>query len=752
MASGTTLGKAYVQIMPSTEGMKANLTQLMSGDAESAGQSAGNSFAGKFKSIIASAGIAAAFAKVMQSTISEGAKLQQSYAGGVTTIYGEAADSVRGFAKEASSYGMSMNDYSEQAVSFGASLKQAYGGDAVKAANAANTAIMDMSDNQAKMGTDISSIQDAYQGFAKQNYTMLDNLKLGYGGTKTEMERLLSDAEKISGVHYDISNLGDVYSAIHVIQDNLGLTGVAAEEASTTFSGSFDAMKAAASNLGGSIAIGENVKPAFDELIKTTKTFIVDNFIPMIQQIGTSIVDLLPEQIKQLIPVIETLGAAFVGLKLAMSISSAISGASAAFGTFSTAMTAAGGGLKGLLSALSLNPFTIIIAAIAGAVAALVILYNNSETFRAFVGELWAQIQSFVAWITPIVTTVVDSIISGVQSMLSACQPIIDAMIQAFKNAFDMICAIWDFFAPYFQAKWDAIVTIFTPVAETLGNFFQTAWTVIQDIWSVVADFFATIWNTIAGIFKVVEDVFRGDFSGAWDAIKDIVGHWGDFFSNTWNSISNIFDAVTGFFSGVFQGAWDGICNVWNGAGDFFGGVWGAISGWFTALPGNALQWGQDMIQGFIDGIGDMIGGIGDAIGNVVGTITDFLHFSKPDKGPLREYEKWMPDFIGGLASGIDNNSYKITDAMKSLTSDMSIGTDITGSVKQASVSSESSAALLNGSVPSSVSDKASVTSSNTQSVVINVYPPENSNNKEIAEYVMDEMQKKTKRKETVFG
>ena len=571
-----------------------------------------------------------------------------------------------------------------------------------------------------------------------------------YGGTKTEMERLLADAEKISGVHYDISNLGDVYSAIHVIQDNLGLTGVAAEEASTTFSGSFDAMKAAASNLGGSIAIGENVKPAFDELMKTTKTFVVDNFIPMIQQIGTSIVDLLPGPIKQMIPVIESLGAAFVGLKLAMSISNAVSGASAAFGTFSTAMAAAGGGLKGLMSALSLNPFTIIIAAIAGAVAALVILYNNSETFRAFVGELWAQIQSFVVWITPIVKTVIDSIISGVQSMLSACQPIIDAMIQAFKNAFDMICAIWDFFAPYFQALWDALVIIFTPVAETLGNFFQTAWTVIQNIWSVVADFFATIWNTIAGIFKVVEDVFRGDFSGAWDAIKDIVGHWGDFFGNTWNAISNIFDAVTGFFSGVFQGAWDGICNVWNGAGDFFGGVWDAISGWFTDLPGNALQWGKDMIQGFIDGIGDMIGGIGDAIGNVVGTITDFLHFSKPDKGPLREYEKWMPDFVTGLASGISDNAYKVTDAVKGMASEMSIDTAVSGSITASESSAKSvGSAGVSGLLSSAVNNSNSTSS---QNLTVNVYPSEGMNERQLAEYVMEEIQKKTKRKETVFG
>jgi phage-related protein len=729
--TGTTIGKAYVQIMPSTEGMKANLTQAMGGEAESAGASAGNSFASKFKSFMIAAGIATAFTVVLKSAIDEGAKLQQSYMGGVSTIYDDAADSVRTFAKQASSYGMSMNDYSEQAVSFGASLKQAYGGDAVKAANAANIAIMDMSDNQAKMGTSIGSIQDAYQGFAKQNYTMLDNLKLGYGGTKTEMERLLADAEKISGVHYDISNLGDVYSAIHVIQGSLGLTGVAAEEASTTFSGSFSAMKSSAENFMGSLALGDNIEPALSQLLSSVNTFINGNLIPLLGTIGNSIITALPDIMSGIGTLIGEMIKGFVdhipdfiaaGGQLIDAVISGITGKDSTVGTtiaatFGNALTA----LQPVFTAITI-----------------------------FVSTIWTQLQSFITWITPIIQTVATSIFTAVQGLVTTLQPVIDAIVLAFQNAFDMICAIWNFFAPFFQALWDALVIIFTPVVETLGNLFQTAWTVIQNVWSVVTDYFATIWNTIAGIFKVVEDVFRGDFSGAWDAIKDIVGHWGDFFGNTWNAISNIFDAVTGFFSGVFQGAWDGICNIWNGVGDFFGGVWDAISGWFTALPGNALQWGKDMIQGFIDGIGDMIGGIGDAIGNVVGTITDFLHFSKPDRGPLREYEKWMPDFIGGLASGISDNAYKVTDAVKEMASDMSIETAVSGSLiaNESSANSFGSAGvsgLLNGAVNNS-------SSTSSQNLTVNVYPSEGMDEKKLAEYVMEEIQKKTKRKETVFG
>lgn len=280
--AGATLGTAYVQIRPTAQGITGSITNAIAPEAQAAGTAAGNTIGAFAKKAIAAAAIGAAVVKGIQAAMSEGAKLQQSYFGGVDTLYEGAADSVRAYAREAAQAGISMNDYSEQAVSFGAALKQAYGGDVTKAAQAANTAILDMADNSAKMGTDIHSVQDAYQGFAKQNYTMLDNLKLGYGGTKTEMERLLADAEKLSGQEYSIDNLGDVYEAIHVIQEDLGLTGVAAEEASQTFSGSFNAMKAAALNALGSLAVGENIVPAMQQLATSVSTFIFNNFIPML--------------------------------------------------------------------------------------------------------------------------------------------------------------------------------------------------------------------------------------------------------------------------------------------------------------------------------------------------------------------------------------------------------------------------------------------------------------------------------------
>lgn len=304
MAAGTTLGTAYVQIRPSADGIKGSITNVLGGEAESAGTSAGTKIGAFAKKAIVAAGIGAALVGGIKAAMDEGAKLQQSYLGGLDTLYGEAAAGAREYAKEAAKAGISMNSYSEQAVSFGAALKAAYGGDTYKAMEAANTAILDMADNAAKMGTPLESIQNAYQGFAKQNYTMLDNLKLGYGGTKTEMERLLADAQKLTGIEYNIDNLGDVYDAIHVIQGSLGLTGVAAKEASETFSGSFAAMKASAQNLLGSLALGENIQPALTGLLTAIDTFVFNNLIPMIGTIVRGLPEVIATFVQEGIPML----------------------------------------------------------------------------------------------------------------------------------------------------------------------------------------------------------------------------------------------------------------------------------------------------------------------------------------------------------------------------------------------------------------------------------------------------------------
>lgn len=228
---------------------------------------------------------------------------QEQLIGGVDTLFKESSAQVQQYANDAyKTAGLSANEYMETVTSFSASLLQSLGGDTKAAAEKADQAITDMSDNANKMGTDMQSIQDAYQGFAKANYTMLDNLKLGYGGTKEEMQRLLTDAEKISGVKYDLSSYADIVDAIHVVQTEMGITGTTAKEASTTIQGSANAMKSAWSNL---ITGMSNENLDLDKLVQnvidSVNTF-ADNLLPRLQVMLPRFAEGMTQLVNGLVP------------------------------------------------------------------------------------------------------------------------------------------------------------------------------------------------------------------------------------------------------------------------------------------------------------------------------------------------------------------------------------------------------------------------------------------------------------------
>lgn len=298
------LGSAYVNIIPKAPGISNEIEDIFSGaggGADKAGLGLGKRLMGGLGKAVAAG---KAIGAMLQPAFEAGGALEQSF-GGLDTIYGKASSIAKVYAESAAQYGVSANTYAEQAVSMGAALKAAYGGDTMAAMNAANTAIVDMADNAAKMGTPIENLQNAYQGFAKGNYTMLDNLKLGYGGTQKEMQRLLKDAQAVTGVKYDINNLGDVYDAIHVIQGELGLTGVAAGEASTTLTGSMGAVKASWENVMAALTTGHGLETAMANLTSSVGAFgsnvlsmlgtLGPQLGPMISGLANAAIEHLPE-------------------------------------------------------------------------------------------------------------------------------------------------------------------------------------------------------------------------------------------------------------------------------------------------------------------------------------------------------------------------------------------------------------------------------------------------------------------------
>ena len=279
------IATAYVQVAPAMDGVAPKVKKFFGDAGNSSGSSFGANFVDTFKNILVMAGIGTAVKEGLEASLTEGAGLEQSL-GGIETLFKDSAGDVIAAAQNAyKTAGMSANSYMETVTSFSASLLQSLSGDTQQAAQVADMALTDMSDNANKMGSSLDSISEAYKSFARGQYQLLDNLKLGYGGTKTEMERLLADAQKLTGVKYDIDSLADVYSAIHAIQEETGITGTTAKEASSTLTGSFNAMKAAFSNVLGNLALGEDIGPSLDALAETTSTFLTDNLFPSVWNI-----------------------------------------------------------------------------------------------------------------------------------------------------------------------------------------------------------------------------------------------------------------------------------------------------------------------------------------------------------------------------------------------------------------------------------------------------------------------------------
>lgn len=535
------VARATVTIIPNMQGSQKKIAEDLGASAGDAGESAGASLGSKLIGAIGKIGIGAAIGKIVKDSIAEGANLQQSF-GGLDTLYGEASSIMKDYAYEAAKAGISANDYAEQAVSFGASLKAAFGGDTQKAAEAANTAIMDMTDNAAKMGTPIESIQNAYQGFAKGQYNMLDNLKLGYGGTKEEMERLLADASKLSGVEYNIDNLGDVYEAIHVIQEDLGLTGVAAEEAATTFSGSFGAMKAAAANVLGNLALGEDIMPSLQSLGESVKTFIVGNLLPMVGNVLSqlpAVLANLPSFIAEMLPGIAA-GAVDIVVGLANGIVTNIPTFLEGIGDLIMAIPEAFSDIDwGGVASTMLTGLSGAISGIYNSIASLLsatfgIEMPDWDTVVADIKALWDQVKT------------------GIAEFFKAA---FDIITDDDKTITEKISALWTLvesgIADFFKAAFDVVI----PAAETIISAISGWWG--DNVWPSIQDFFKTTF----GIDLPDWDTITEPIKKGWETVKAaIAGFFTSPFEVTIPTAEEIITAIDGLWTTV----WDGITGWFN--------------------------------------------------------------------------------------------------------------------------------------------------------------------------------------------
>jgi len=657
--AGTNLGTAYVQIMPSAKGISGMISSELGGEAAKAGESAGASLVGKLKGAIAAAGLA----EFVKASLDAGGAIQQSF-GGLDTLYGEASEAAKNYAIEASKAGISANNYAEQAVSFGAALKAAYGGDTYKAMEAANTAILDMADNSAKMGTDINSVQMAYQGFAKQNYTMLDNLKLGYGGTKTEMERLLADAEKLTGIHYNIDNLGDVYSAIHAIQGELGLTGVAAEEASTTFTGSFGAMQAAATNFLASLSLGEGVGPALSTLIDTAYTFLVDNLFPMVGNIILSLPEVIGTFVSEVAPSI------LEGLNLVPQLLENIT--QQLPGVFEKGVELITNFANGI--------------------------FQNSPDVIAKFGEVLNSVYAFILENGPVIlekgVELIGNLASGFIQNLPA---IISAMQQVAVNILNTLIA----HLPELIEHGKNMITKIGEGVSSLGekipgmlseiasnameNFSKVDWkglgsAVIDFIWDGIKAVASKIWDLTEAIGK---DAFAKFESIDWIGLgKSAITLIADGLSNL---ASSVVDGLLGIgedaleaFKGidwlglgadVINAIIDGLVSIGSNIGD---ALWNLGQGAMDSLAG--LDWwsmGSGMVDGIIDGVWSGAGSLWDTMtylaSSALDTAKSWLGIGSPSKVFRDQVGQWIP---AGIAEGIDDTSSDVTGAVAALAED----------------------------------------------------------------------------------
>lgn len=655
------LGKAYVQIVPSAKGISGGITNQVVPAADAAGRTGGLTL-GKKLAAVASAAIAAAgIGKAIAASIEEGGKLQQSI-GGVETLFKSSAGMVKKYAQEAyRTTGVSANSYMENVTSFAASLVSSCGGNTKKAAKLANTAMTDMGDNANKMGTDMELVQETYQSLARGNYEMLDNLKLGYGGTKSEMERLMKDAEKLTGEHYTVGDFGDTVKAIHAVQEHLKITGTTAKEASTTLQGSFNSMKASFQDVLGNLSDGElDITPSLNALATTTSNFLFNNFLPMVGRVFKNLPGAIGTFIQAAAPNVKK---GIQGLFSNLGIKIDFSSITSSFSKITLAIQPVVNTIKNSFSHLNFSGLQSLANAILPAVS--------------------AGFSSFASVAGPAISGVVKSF----ASLWNAAQPLVSVIAGALKPAFQVLGAflggVFKGVLSTIKFAFDAlkvVIQVITPIVRVIVNVFKAFSPVITMLASFIGQLIgqfgglggaaktmknvvSTAWNGIKDGVKLAGEGVKGVVNGlkiAWNSLKSAGNALRSAVSGAWHGLGSVVSRVSGGVRGAVSGAKAAFSAFGRGVSNVSGGVKGVLGGVRSAFNGlrNINLWhaGAAIMNGLLSGLKSAWGGVKHFVRGIAKWI-------KKHKGPISYDKKLlipagnaiMAGLNGGLINGFEN-------------------------------------------------------------------------------------------------
>lgn len=662
----------------------------------------------KFGKVAATATLAVAtgIATMTAGAVKNYAEYEQ-LVGGVETLFKNSSSKVVEYANNAyKTAGMSANKYMDTVTSFSASLLQSLDGDTAAAADKADLAITDMSDNANKMGTAMESIQNAYQGFAKQNYTMLDNLKLGYGGTKEEMQRLLSDAEKLSGQKFDLSSYADIVDAIHVVQTEMGITGTTSKEAATTIQGSIGMMKAAWTNLMTGMADpDQNMDTLLNNFVDSVMT-VADNLVPRIAATLPRIVTGISELVQKLEPYIPPL--------LQELIPALIQGATSLLseivnnlpGILDTLLPGIGGQIGQSLTT-ALNSIFGTLTSILPSLLQLIepILSAAADLLAALLPPLMQIIQAILPPLTNLINMLLPPIVQIIQLVLPALVSLLTPVLALLQPIFDLLTPFLDIITTLLEPLMSLINMILPPTIELLSMLINECLVVLEPIIQWFADFLSGVLNKAIRLIMTVITNCRESFAMAWQGIKSVWSGAGDFFKGIWNGIKNAFSAVGSWFGNIFTKASDGIKKAFSGITGFFSNIWNGIKNVFSKVGqvvGNAitntvkkavngvLSTAIKIINGFISAINLAISVI-NAIPGVKISKIDKLSTPKLEKGgvlkkgqvgilegngaeavvPLEKNKEWISkvadDMEYAFGSGANEQLERIIDMLDTL-------------------------------------------------------------------------------------